>query len=192
MLKYLTHENTLKTDLKAKQLQDKKKSFEDFLTPFNDKNKVHRTYVINTYLKHTNREDLILHEWSIQDLKILNQIISSTFIQNLLNHKIDSSMQDIVDKAMHQLASDKADIYNKNKIDTKIEELKDKKLIRNFNPGSPLQKQKFFSFFGIESEKETKTGNPQWDKKELERLQKLLSILIEGKENECNKTDVSS
>ena len=90
-------------------------------------------------------------------------------------------MEVYITSAMETLANDKADIYNKNKIDTKIEQLQEQDIIRGFNPGSPVQKQNFFKFYGIESEKETKTGNPQWDRKELERLQKLINIMIDEK-----------
>ena len=82
---------------------------------------------------------------------------------------------------MDALANDTADIYNKHKMDTKIEQLQEQDIIRGFNPGSPVQKQNFFKFYGIESEKGTKTGNPQWDRKELERLQKLINIMIDEK-----------
>ena len=67
------------------------------------------------------------------------------------------------------------------KINTKIEQLQEQDIIYGFNPGSPIQKQNFFKFCGIESEKETKTGNPQWDRAELERLQKLINIMIDEK-----------
>ena len=57
-----------------------------------------------------------------------------------------------------------------------------KRLIDKFNPGSSVQKQEFFEFYGIESDKETKAGNPQWDRDALEELQKLLKTMIEDKE----------
>ena len=45
-----------------------------------------------------------------------------------------------------------------------------------------FEKAKFFSFYNIESENETAAGNAKWDRKEIERLQKLLDNLIEEKE----------
>lgn len=190
MIRFLTQENNLKIQSKTQELEAKQKTITDFLVPFNPKNKVHRTYVINTYLSQNNYDDMCMDEWSLKDLKKLNQIIGSTFISNLVNNTIQSFMHSTINTAMEQLAADKAETYNKNKIKTKIENLKTDKLIRNFNPGSALQKQKFFSFLGIESEKETKGGNPQWDKKELERLQKLIGMLIDDKEHQYSQTDV--
>ena len=124
---------------------------------------------------------MCMEEWSIKDLRKLNQILASNFLQALLDKTINSSMEVYITSAMEALAKDKADIYNKNKIDTKIEQLQEQDIIHGFNPGSPIQKQNFFKFCGIESEKETKTGNPQWDRKELERLQKLINIMIDEK-----------
>lgn len=191
MLKFLTSENNAKVKAKSQELEAKKKSVSDFLVPFNIKNKTHRSYVVNTYLTSIDREDMAMDEWSVKDLKKLNQILASTFIANLVNSNIQSFMHNTIEVAMEQLATDKANAYNKNKIDAKIEDLKTDKLIRSFNPGSSLQKQKFFSFLGVESEKETKAGNPQWDKKELERLQKLIGMLIDDKEHQYSQTDVS-
>lgn len=191
MLKFLTSENTAKVKAKSQELESKKKSVSDYLVPFNPKNKTHRSYVVNTYLSSIGQTDMCMDEWSVKDLKKLNQILASNFIANLASNNIQSFMHNIIETAMEQMATDKANAYNKNKIDAKIEDLKTNKLVRNFNPGSSLQKQKFFSFLGIESEKETKAGNPQWDKKELERLQKLIGMLIDDKEHQYSQTDVS-
>ena len=182
MLEFLTHKNNIIKQDKVDTLNSKKKSPEDFIKPFNIKNKIHRSYVVNQYLKDNNKEDMILEEWSKKDLKKLNQIIASKFINDLLNEDIQEYMYDTITKAMYALASMKADTYNKNKIDTKIESLNDSRLIDKFNPGSSVQKQEFFEFYGIESDKETKAGNPQWDRDALEELQKLLKTIIEDKE----------
>ena len=84
---------------------------------------------------------------------------------------------------MHQLAKDKCEIYNKNKIDSKIESLETSNLGVAFNPASAPQKQQFFDYCGIESENQTKAGNDQWNRPELEKLQKLLKMMIETEEN---------
>ena len=125
---------------------------------------------------------MLLEEWSVKDVKKLNQIIASNFIDNLLNHSIKDYMIPTIDSAMYALATTKAEIYNKNRITSKIESLDEVKLIDKFNPGSSTQKQEFFKFYGIESDKETKAGNPQWDRDALEELQKLLKTMIEDKE----------
>ena len=181
MLKFLRTVATQYKKDKAEELETKKKTPEDFIKPFDIKNKVHRSYAVNTYLLSIDRKDMCMEEWSVKDLQKLNQILASNFLQALLDKTINSSMEVYITSAMEALANDKADIYNKNKIGTKIEQLQEQDIIRGFNPGSPIQKQNFFKFYGIESEKETKTGNPQWDRKELERLQKLINIMIDEK-----------
>lgn len=182
MLDFLSNKDNIAKQTKINALNEKLKTPEDFLKPFNNKNKMHRTYVINEFLKETHREDMLLEEWSVKDVKKLNQIIASNFISNLLDNSIKDYMVPTIDKAMYTLATTKAEIYNKNKIKSKIESLDEVKLIDKFNPGSSTQKQEFFKFYGIESDKETKAGNPQWDRDALEELQKLLKTMIEDKE----------
>lgn len=182
MLKHLEAENKAKCAAKAQVLETKKKTIEDFLVVYNSKNKVHRAYVVNYYLTSIDKTDMCMDEWSVKDLKKLNQIISSKFLQDLIDNNIQSYMESTINAAMQKLAQDKAEAYNKNKIESKIEAVKSEKLIKSFNPGSSLQKAKFFAFYGVESENETAAGNAKWDRKEIERLLKLLNNLIEEKE----------
>lgn len=167
---------------KTEELESKKKEAADFLKAFDVKNTTHRTYVVNSYLISQGKEDMVMDKWSIRDLKKLNQILASKFLSDLLsNEEIQKYMQSYIDEGMLALAEAKAEAYNKNKIETKINDLQEANLIISFNPGSPTQKQNFFKFYGIESEKETKAGNPQWDRTELLRLQKLLETMIDEK-----------
>ena len=157
----------------------KQKQPEQFFKPFNPKNKIHRSYVVNTYLQRIQRTDLMMSEWTAKDLKKLNQVISDKFLADLAANNIQSYMQEIIDIAMNRLAEEKADIYNKNQICTKVNNLDSKLKKPVFNPGSSLQKQEFFAMFGIESDKKTAKGNEQFDRKSLEQLQKLLTIMLE-------------
>lgn len=167
---------------KTEELENKKKEAADFLKTFDAKNTTHRTYVVNSYLISQGKEDMVMDKWSIRDLKKLNQILASKFLSDLLsNEEIQEYMQSYIDEGMLALAEAKAEAYNKNKIETKINDLQEANLITSFNPGSPTQKQNFFKFYNIESEKETKTGNPQWDRTELLRLQELFKIMIDEK-----------
>lgn len=182
MLKYLESENAAKRKAKEQVLESKKKSANDFLPVFSSKNKAHRSYVVNYYLSSCNKEDMCMDEWTVKDLKKLNQILSSKFLQDLIDNNIQAYMQKTIEAAMQKLAEDKAEAYNKNRIETKIEAVQSENLVKSFNPGSSLQKAKFFSFYNIESENETAAGNAKWDRKEIERLLKLLDNLIEEKE----------
>ena len=183
MLEFLEKESDKYKKNKTEELENKVKTYENFLKPFDIKNKIHRTFVVNTYLISQVHNDKIMNEWSIKDLKLLNQIIGSKFIQNILDKKVEFWMEDTINLAMVRLAQIKADIYNKNKIESKINTINEQNLILKFNPGSSIQKQNFFNYYGIESEKETKTGNPSFDRKELERLQKLILMMIDEKDD---------
>lgn len=183
MLQFLAKQNEEARKDKTTQLESKKKSLTDFIKPFDISNKVHRTYLVNTYLRSTSKEDMCLQEWSIKDLKKLNQIIASKTIQDILDKKISTYLQQYIDIAMVALATDKAELFNKNKIETKIENLKETNLIYSFNPSSPLQKQKLFEFYNVKSESKTARGQPQWNRAELERLQKFLAVQIDSKES---------
>lgn len=181
MLNFLKSVTTQYKKDKTKELENKKKEPEDFLKPFNIKNTTHRTFVVNTYLTSNGKDDMVMEKWGIRDLKKLNQILASKFISDLLDGDIQDYMQTCINTAMYSLAQTKSEIYNENKIDSKINQLQEQDLIHSFNPGSSIQKQNFFKFYGIESEKETKAGNPQWDRTELLRLQKLLETMIDEK-----------
>ena len=93
-------------------------------------------------------------------------------------------MKPIIDKAMTDLATLKADSYNRNKVEAKRERLAKERDNLTFNPNSPQQKQQFFEMLGIESENTTQKGSPQWDRKSLEILNKLLDSMLEKEQNE--------
>lgn len=175
--------NNKRCEYKKQQLETKIKTFKDFIIPFKSKNKIHRTYVVNQYLIEAAKTNIhmlsyMLADWKLDDLKKLNKIIASKFIDDLLNDRISDYMQPIINAAMEKLAQDKADAYNKNNVQDKIDNIKNTVKVSEFNPASSLQKQQLFEFCGIESEKETVGGNPQFDRKELERLQKLIGSMI--------------
>ena len=92
-------------------------------------------------------------------------------------------MKDTIDTGMIRLAATKALIFNKNKIKDAIDKLETLDTTRKFNPSSSPQKIAFFEYYDIESDNETPAGNAKWDRDEVERVQKLLKIMIEEKEN---------
>lgn len=168
---------------KDKQKEVKSKTYEDFLTPFNGKNKIHLSKVINYFLKRINKEIFMQDEWTKTDLKKLCQVSETSFLRNLLNNELTvSDTTDVILPAMQELAQIKADIYNKNKKQNKEKEFQEI-LDKGFNPGSSMQKEAFFKFFGIESESLTDKGQDQWNRKELERLNSQLSLSLESKED---------
>lgn len=189
MLEFLKETSTGIKKQKIKQLEAKKKEPSDFLKEFDPKNKIHRTYLVNTYLKYEGKDDMILPEWSVKDLKKLNQIIASKFIDDLLNKSSEYTKygNNLITMAMEQLACDKCEAYNKNRIESKIQSLDNSDIITLFNPGSDVQKRNLMKFLGIESENTTKAGNEQWNRNELQRLQKLIDVLLDEKEVNINE-----
>jgi hypothetical protein len=184
MLRFLKDMDTKAKKELVQETSDKQKKPEDFLKEFNPKNKIHRSIVINTYLTDNNHEDMLLEEWTVKDLKKLNHILGSRFIQDVINNEYKKYMKPIIDKGMYNLATQKADIYNKNLM-TKINDtITTVDLINEFNPASSNQKRDFFAYYGIESEAETKAGNQKWDKVELEKLKELLDNMIEDKQGD--------
>ena len=165
------------------QAESKTKTFEDFLKPFDPKNKIHRSFVVNTYLHSIDRDDMQVEEWTKKDLKKLNQIIASKFISDILYNNIQGYMEPILKQAMVDLATQKAEAYNRNRLEARRERLAKERDNLSFNPNSPQQKQQFFDMLGIESENVTKAGSPQWDRKSLETLNKLIDSMLEKEPN---------
>lgn len=187
MTKFLEEQDRKLKGNKELELESKKKTYEDFIKPFNISDKVHRTRYINAYLNKIDKPEMVMDEWSIKDVKKLNLILASTVITGILNKEV--LMQSLADDEMIKLAKEKADIYNKSKIESKKNDIKSKRLIDAFNPGSAKQKREFFEFCEIESDSETKAGAAQWNRKELERVLKHLDILIEDKESNLSEEE---
>lgn len=176
--KYLNKLDKQNKKEQIETLKSKTKTPEDYIVEFNPKNTIHRTYVVNEYLKQHKHNDKLMDKWLIKDLKKLNQIIGSKFISDYLNDNFHSYMDTVISSGMCALAKDKADIYNKTKIEEKIQEVKIRDNLKVFNPGSSLQKQELFEMLGIESESETTKGNPQWDRDEIEKLLNKINYLL--------------
>lgn len=189
ILNFLRSQNSKAVKAKQELLETKKRDASYYLKPYETKNSTHRSYVVNELLRSLNKEDMTMDSWSIKDIKKLNSIIDSKFLNDLLSNKLELYMKPIIDTAMNRLAEDKANAFNKNKIDNKKEEISNKDLIGKFNPGSPKQKTDFFSFYGIESESETSTGNAKFDRAELERILKLVDSMIEDLSEDKPITD---
>lgn len=186
VIKYLKEKTDKMIQNEYGKADKKKKSWEDFIKPFDRTNTVHRTQIVNYYLTR-NHSSIIasdataMEKWTIKDLKQLNQFMCSDFIDRLINDKDLSPYEDeYIKPAMELLAKMKADIFNKNieakKANIKVEE--------TFNPASTKHKQEFFTFLGIESESETKKGNPQFNRDELNKLLQYVNGYIDTKENE--------
>lgn len=178
MQQFLNERNKDAIANKTNELLSKRKEYTEFISEFNLENMVHRTYVVNTYLKRLGLDkEYYMDKWAIKDLKKVNAILKSTLIQSILDKTLPSN-NEIVLEAMENLAKDKANIYNK-KYEEKAENLTEEDVAKEFNPNSPVQKQAFFAYLGIESEEQTETGNDKWGREQIEQLLNYVNILIE-------------
>lgn len=162
-------------------IKNKMRSQDSFKKVFNPKNKIHVSYVVNTFLKDHGYSNLIAETWTKTSIKKLNETIHSIFLRELVED-VDSFIRHyslLVDKAMNALAYDKMVIYNKNKEAKLIDSIKNKP-DEKFNIGSTKQKAEFFRWLGIESDTKTDKGADQWNRDALEKLNKLLDEYLEN------------
>lgn len=160
-------------------MQSKKRTSDHYLKTYDNKGLTYKTYVFNEYLRTVGMYDEYgMDKWKVKDIKIFKQIHTSLFIEQLLDKTLSES-DPIVLAGMQRLAEEKAAIYNKN-YDDKVDNVTFDKLVPDFNPGSSLQKTKFFEMIGLESTKLSKdTGLPSYDKSVIEEFLELVESMIE-------------
>ena len=178
ILEYLQEESSYKQKDLIKSI--KYKTAEDFIKPFNLKNKLHRTWLINTWLTMNRHTDKIMPDWPLKDLKKLCLIIYSPFLESVLKGQLEA-LNGYVEKAMQNLAEKKAELYNKQLKVTKTSKFEGM-IIDQFNPGSTVQKKNFLYWLDIESENTTGTGASKWDRTELEKLYKKICNELEDRD----------
>lgn len=142
------------------------RTIKDYIKPYNPKDIIHRTWVVNTYLAGTEEPR---EKWSVADLKKYNVFKKDNFIKSVIDGNVSEKA---ASEGMLALAQFKLDLWNR----PRIEKSKKKAPLENFNPGSAQQKQKLFEMLGIEStNKSDKTGNDSWDRDSIELLMKTTS-----------------
>ncbi len=159
------HEESKKATLQ--KFTAESKDLKSFIKPCDYKNKIHRTYVINYYLRACDKGDMQLPEWTTKEAKRLCQVITSPFLESFLDGTMQTSPY--IDGAMEELARDKFEIYLKTRTQKKLETIEKNKVV-DFNPGSDNQKRNFFSRCGFEPYSLTEGGQDQWNRDNLETL----------------------
>jgi DNA polymerase I-like protein with 3'-5' exonuclease and polymerase domains len=150
-----------------KEEQEAKKRTVDYYMLTYNNSVLHRTYVVNEYLKMQNK--LLVEKASIKTLKELNSEWNNKTIDLIINNKCPKAL---LDKGMLALATHKLVIYNKS-IDTKIKEVGREKILPKFNPGSSLQLRELFASLRIKPLKYSKTsGEASWDRSSIEQILK--------------------
>jgi hypothetical protein len=167
--KYLNVKHKAEIKEKKKEVLGKKKTYQDCITEFKPNNKVHRNFIINTYLKDKGLDKYLLDDWNIKDLKQLCLVVPNVFLQLFIDKDyINPIVKQHIDKGMVELAKHKANIYNNN-LEDKANNLTHD--IR-FNPNSSVQKKELlWDFLEIESDTiSNRTNNYSYNRAELERI----------------------
>jgi DNA polymerase-1 len=127
---------------------------------------IHRTWVVNKYLKRINRPNDVRDKWSVQDLKKYNIFLKDPFIAAVIQ-KRDLSDNSHIKKAMEALAKHKLDLWNR----PRLEKAQEPVQLEDFNPGSNKQCKEFFELMNIEPTQFSKdTGEASWGRKALEEV----------------------
>jgi hypothetical protein len=141
---------------------------EYYLSEFKPSDMVHRTWVMNTYLKSISRSKDCRDKWPVAGMKKYNIFLSDPFIKSLVDKSTSSQNQHVI-SGMRALAEYKSELWNR----PREEKAKEPVTLDNFNPGSNKQMREFFAMLGIEPmEYSAKTGEASWDREAVEQVLK--------------------
>jgi len=121
------------------------RDYDYYIRPYEPGNMIHRTWVVNTYLKHIARDADVKHKWTVKDLKSYNIFLKDTFLKAIID-KRRLSGNATIKSGMDKLAWYKMDLWNR----PRLEKAESPVTIQEFNPGSPKQKSEFFAMMNIE------------------------------------------
>lgn len=152
--------------------RSKMRTIDYYIKPFKHSDMVHRSYFMHLFAQQQGipiPSDTLpgssISKWPTNLVKTFAS--TRPVLQRLINGTLTHPL---IDKAMQLLAQHKCDLYN-DKYLADIQALKVDP--PTFNPNSSLQKQAFFDFYSIESDKTSKkTGLPSWERGEIERINK--------------------
>lgn len=155
---------------KYKQEQEESMRTLDFYyRDYKHGDKVHRTYLVNEFMRRTGNTEYVSKEWLVNDLKKVNTILNESFLSRILEKSV-SPTEEIVVGAMNLLAMDKLKVWNKVRQD-KIDNATPEQLLPPFNPGSSKQKIELFEMLDIEPLSYSKdTGLASWGRSEIEQV----------------------
>lgn len=147
------------------------RTIDHYLKEYDHKNATHRTYAVNEKILLMDDKFKTKPKWSVKDLKDFNLYLEDHYMQGIIDKTI-SKDSSIIKMAMHRLARDKMNIWNKVRTD-KVKAATFEDLVPPFNPGSSKQKQEFFDYIGKEALAFSKdTGLPSWGREQIEQLLK--------------------
>ena len=139
-----------------------------YLKPFNDKDVMHRTWVINTYLISIGRSDDIKERWVLKDLKKYNIFLKDNFLTAVVKKRKLTQNAGVI-SGMIALAEYKLELWNRPRYDKAETPV----TLDPFNSGSNKQMKEFFEYMKIEPLARSKdTGEASWGREQLELLEK--------------------
>lgn len=140
-----------------------------YIKDYDEKQVLHRTWVVNTYLKFKGWEDDVKDSWKVNDLKKYNIFKTDVFLERLLDKSISETSEHLK-AGMLALAKYKMELWNR----PRYEKGNSKAALEPFNQGSAKQLQELFSMLNIEPmEVSAKTGDASWGRKYIEMLLKI-------------------
>ena len=132
---------------------------------------LHRTWIVNTYLKNIGSDTDIKEQWSVKDLKQFNIFKGDLFLSRVVDKSL-AKKSDTVLQAMNELAEYKAELWNRPRYDKG----NSKAPVEPFNPGSAKQKQELFAMLKVVPiAYSDDTGDASWGREFIEELKKQLN-----------------
>lgn len=127
---------------------------------------IHRTWVVNTYLKSIGAEIDVKEKWTAKCLKSYNIFKTDKNLEKIIDKSIAKNSPILID-GMKALAEYKTELWNRPRYQKGRETVS----LDPFNPGSAKQKQELFEMLEIEPfEVSDKTGDSSWGRKYIEML----------------------
>lgn len=142
------------------------RDFTHYLKEYKPGDMLHRTWVVNTYLKIIGRPSDSKDKWSIKDLKQYNIFLKDNLITAVIAKRPLSANKYVV-KGMKELAEYKAELWNR----PRYKKAEIPVVVGSFNPNSNKQVKEFFEMLKIHPLEFSKdTGEASWGRQQLEEL----------------------
>lgn len=129
---------------------------------------IHRTWVVNTYLKSIGAEKDVKDSWTAKGLKSYNIFKADRNLERIADKSIATNSQVLID-GMRALAEFKTELWNRPRYD----KANSKAPLDPFNPGSAKQLQELFVMLKVPPMAVSdKTGDASWGREFIETLLK--------------------
>ncbi len=139
-----------------------------YLKPFKESDVLHRTWVVNTYLRKLHKSKHCEDKWTLKDLKKFNIFLNDPFVAAICEKRRFTENLD-VQHGMVALAEYKLELWNRPRYENAEKPVD----LPPFNPGSSKQMKEFFEMAKVAPYAFSKdTGEASWGRDQLELAQK--------------------